>query len=170
MKLTLDNILKVLGVLWSLVIFVAGASFFFGGEWEAWKTIKERVYIAKWPPQQSPESGNSIRGRLDGTPDTNVEKISVPEGSVLILSSSAKARFYTEEAQKHDRNYLQVNIRNGDVIISSDRTWSAGKPYNPDLFVSASKILGPGEYKISATAYGAGIRGISTELTWAVVK
>ena len=38
---SLDNFLKILGIAWSVIAFIAAVSFFFGGQWNDWKEIRE---------------------------------------------------------------------------------------------------------------------------------
>ena len=39
----LDKVLKILGIVWSVIAFVAAVAFFAGGEWQAWQRVRDRV-------------------------------------------------------------------------------------------------------------------------------
>ena len=50
----LDNILKVLGIVWSAVFFVCAVAFFFGGEWSTWIEIRNAYKSGKLANNSSP--------------------------------------------------------------------------------------------------------------------
>lgn len=54
----LDKTLKVLGIAWSLVAFIVGAAFFFGGEWQQWKDVK--FYVTKLKEKRALESIDQV--------------------------------------------------------------------------------------------------------------
>lgn len=41
----MEKLLQVLGVAWSVVAFLVVAAFFFGGEWNDWQEIKQKVLV-----------------------------------------------------------------------------------------------------------------------------
>ena len=41
----MGKLLQVLGVAWSVAVFLVVAAFFFGGEWNDWKEIKQIVLV-----------------------------------------------------------------------------------------------------------------------------
>src|ERR1041384_3208599 len=66
----MDRVLKILGVAWAVVTFIATAAFFFGGEWNDWKLVKQKVLTTSDEQQfsissYSVESKNTQAGRSD---------------------------------------------------------------------------------------------------------
>ena len=41
----MGKLLQILGIAWSAIALLAGVAFFFGGEWNDWKEIKQKVLV-----------------------------------------------------------------------------------------------------------------------------
>jgi len=71
-----EKLLQTLGVIWSIIAFLIAAAFFFGGEWNDWKEMKQKVLV-EGPGQDSPimpagievSNGqlNKLKGNLEVT-------------------------------------------------------------------------------------------------------
>lgn len=43
----MEKLLQALGIVWSIIAFIIAVAFFFGGEWNDWKEIKQKVLVEK---------------------------------------------------------------------------------------------------------------------------
>jgi hypothetical protein len=163
----MDKFLKILGIVWGVVTFVAAASFLLGSEYKAWEVVKERVHeVESWPPSLVSEGLNEA-GERRGAEKTSQVSLTVPKGAALILIARASA---ARDGDNHIRSYLDVDIFDVDAELATARSWTSGGWLNPDLRTTTSTILGEGSYLISAKAGGGDVRDVRVALSWALIR
>ena len=94
----MERVLQILGVIWSVAVFIAVAAFLSGDEWNNWKQVKERVLSSdNWLPAGilvSNDQLNHLKGNLevesnkwDGEPQTirtHTNVATCPEGWYIV--------------------------------------------------------------------------------------
>lgn len=120
-------------------------------------------------PERAADWPSGRRAAMTGVLTSTPQEIEVPPNSFLVASASAASSW--DETPSPRRTYLQVEILNGGDPVAADRSYTSDRVssaeqnaprfqslLNPDLKVSASVVLGPGNYSLSAVASGGGIR------------
>lgn len=88
----MDKVFKWLGIIWSILAFIAATAFFLGGEWEAWKEMKVLV-LKKEVSQFLPARIAKLEGDASK---------SIPNGASVHFESDDLEIHYESIPELHD--------------------------------------------------------------------
>ena len=82
----IENIFKILGIVWSIAAFIAAAAFFFGGEWRNWSDVKKAVLGD--PPSVVSEIESKTADALDRIERATLANTGSPPGAIAAFGGS----------------------------------------------------------------------------------